>query len=85
VLHKPLGDDPRHDLGGVVLPLAAVEAQRKGIASETEAGWPKPLAGSVHDSPPARSAGTPNDLNQLSVNFPAPAAETLRAVQFCGH
>ncbi len=29
VLHKPLGDDPRHHLGRVVLPLPAVEAQRE--------------------------------------------------------
>jgi hypothetical protein len=27
-LHKPLGDDPRHDLGGVMLPPAAIKAQR---------------------------------------------------------
>jgi hypothetical protein len=29
VLNKPLGDDPRHHLGGVMLPLAAIEAQRE--------------------------------------------------------
>jgi hypothetical protein len=29
MLDKPLSDDPRRDLGGVVLPLAAVEAQRE--------------------------------------------------------
>jgi hypothetical protein len=27
MLDKPLGDNPRHDLGGVMLPLAAIEAQ----------------------------------------------------------
>ena len=29
MLHKPLGDDPRHHLAGVVLPLAAVEPRRE--------------------------------------------------------
>ena len=30
VLHKPLGDDPRHDLACVMFPLAAAETQREG-------------------------------------------------------
>jgi len=34
MLHKALSDDPRHHLGGVVLPPTAVEAQR-----EREGGW----------------------------------------------
>jgi hypothetical protein len=29
VLDKTLGDDPRHDLGRVMLPPAAIEAQRE--------------------------------------------------------
>jgi len=29
VVNQALGDDPRHDLGGVILPPAAVEAQRE--------------------------------------------------------
>ena len=28
-------------------------AAGQGVALGMEAGWPKPLAGSVHDSPPA--------------------------------
>jgi len=33
VLHKALGDNPRHHLGGVTLPLAAVAAQANAKAS----------------------------------------------------
>jgi len=29
MLHKPLGDDPRHHLGGIVLPFPAIKAQRE--------------------------------------------------------
>jgi hypothetical protein len=29
VLHKAVSDDPRHDLGGVMLPPSIIEAQRE--------------------------------------------------------
>ncbi len=41
MLHKALGDDPRHDLGRVMLPPPAIEAQceREGVGEVIWGSW----------------------------------------------
>jgi hypothetical protein len=56
VLHKPLRDEPRHHLAGVVLPLAAVEAQREseGVSEVFGGGGRKAIGRVGHAATVAR-------------------------------